>query len=129
MAKGKENAIMQSVPGPDPDLLEVIDKEDAPYPERITVDFPEFTSLCPITGQPDSARIHIHYTPAEQCLEEASVRRYLGSFRNHGGFNEVIVNRILDDLVAVCAPRKMTVRGEFASRGGIKLTVEVCHPT
>lgn len=128
MAKGKENAFMQPIPGPDPDLIEIIDIDDAPYPEQITFEFPEFSSLCPITGQPDSALMHIHYTPVEQCLEETSLQRYLGSFRNHGGFNEAIVNQILNDLVAACAPREMTVRGEFAPRGGIQLTVEVSHP-
>lgn len=101
---------------------------DSPNSGRITFDFPEFTSLCPVTGQSDSARILVHYDPAEKCLEEDSLRCYLGAFRNHGGFNEAIVNRILDDLVRVCAPEKMIVRGEFAPRGGIQLTVEVCHP-
>lgn len=128
MAKGKENAIVQLVVDPDPGLLRIIDKQDALYSGQITVDFPEFTSLCPVTWQPDCARMLVHYVPAKKCLNEESVRRYLGSFRNHGGFNEVIVNRILDDLVNACAPEEMKVRGEFASRGGIQLTVEVCHP-
>lgn len=128
MTKGKDDTSLMPASEPDPDLLRIIDKEDSPYPERIAVDFPDFTSLCPITGQPDSARMLVRYVPAEKCLEESSLRSYLGSFRNHGGFNEAIVNRILDDLVAVCAPTEMTVRGEFTSRGGIQLTVEVCHP-
>ena len=101
-----------------------------PRPGReytITLDCPEFSSLCPITGQPDCARIEIRYTPAEKCVETKSLKFYLASFRNHAAFNEVVVNRILDDLVAACAPAEMTVRGAFGARGGIQLTVEASH--
>ncbi|MCC6881529.1 MAG: preQ(1) synthase [Verrucomicrobiales bacterium] len=90
----------------------------------IELDYPEFSSLCPVTGQPDSARIHIRYVPDEQCLETKSLKFYLAAFRNHAAFNEEVVNRILDDLSSACRPRRMLVRGEFSSRGGVRLSVE-----
>lgn len=96
------------------------------YPDRsydITLDCPEFTSLCPMTGQPDFGRIVIDYVPGERCIESKSLKLYLLSFRNYGSFGEAIVNRILDDVVAACSPRRATVRGSFAPRGGI--TIEV----
>lgn len=128
MAKGKEDTRVLPESGPTPDLLRIIEKEDAPYPEQITFNFPDFTSVCPITGQPDRARMLVRYVPADKFIEKTSLRLYLRSFRYHGGFNEAIVNRILDDLVTACAPEEMTVRGEFTSRGGVQLTVEACHP-
>jgi 7-cyano-7-deazaguanine reductase len=100
-------------------------------PERdywIQLDCPEFTSLCPVTGQPDFAVLQIRYIPGDSCVETKSLKFYLASFRNHPSFNEEVVNRILDDLVAACEPRKMIVIGEFGSRGGISLTVEAAHP-
>lgn len=90
----------------------------------IELDYPEFSSLCPVTGQPDSARIHIRYVPDQSCIETKSLKFYLASFRNQAAFNEEVVNRILDDLSAACLPRRMSVRGEFASRGGVRLSVE-----
>ena len=101
------------------------------YPERnytIRLDCPEFTSLCPITGQPDFGRIVIEYVPAERCIESKSLKLYLFSFRNHGSFGEAIVNRILDDLVAACAPKKAAVRGSFTPRGGISIEVTATFP-
>ncbi len=94
----------------------------------ITLDCPEFSSLCPVTGQPDSARLEIRYIPGALCVETKSLKFYLASFRNQPAFNEEIVNRILDDLVAALAPVEMTVRGAFAPRGGIQLTTEASHP-
>jgi 7-cyano-7-deazaguanine reductase len=94
----------------------------------IELDCPEFSSLCPVTGQPDSARLHVAYVPGDVCLETKSFKFYLASFRNHAAFNEEIVNRVLDDLVAACHPLEMTVRGEFASRGGIRLTCAARWP-
>ncbi|MBM3862513.1 MAG: NADPH-dependent 7-cyano-7-deazaguanine reductase QueF [Verrucomicrobia bacterium] len=94
----------------------------------ITLEAPEFSSLCPVTGQPDSARIVIRYVPDETCVETKSLKFYLASYRNQPAFNEEIVNRILDDLVRVLQPREMIVRGEFAPRGGIRLTAEATHP-
>jgi 7-cyano-7-deazaguanine reductase len=101
------------------------------FPHRsywITFDCPEFTSMCPVTGQPDFAAIHIRYVPGELCIETKSLKFYLASYRNTRSFNEDIVNRILEDLVAACAPRQMEVHGEFSARGGISVTVDAAHP-
>lgn len=94
----------------------------------ITFDCSEFTSLCPVTGQPDFARLRIRYIPGERCLETKSLKFYLASYRHTRAFNEEIANRILDDLVAACAPRQIEIRAEFSARGGIQLTVEAAHP-
>lgn len=88
----------------------------------------EFTSMCPITGQPDYATITIRYVPKDRCVESKALKLYLHSFRNQGVFAESIVNRMLDDLVEVLAPRSMTVIGDFTPRGGIGLRVEVSYP-
>ena len=87
----------------------------------------DFSSVCPVTGQPDYAEISIEYVPAARCIETKSLKYYLASFRNTPAFNEQIVNRILEDLIATCSPKRMTVRGAFASRGGLSLTVEATH--
>ncbi len=84
----------------------------------------EFTSMCPITGQPDYATITIRYTPKDRCIESKALKLYLRSFRNQGVFAESIVNHMLDDLVEVLAPRSITVIGDFTPRGGIGLCVE-----
>ncbi|MDD4872459.1 MAG: preQ(1) synthase [Kiritimatiellae bacterium] len=89
---------------------------------------PEFTALCPITGQPDFGKITISYIPAKLCLESKSLKLYLFSFRNHGTFHEEAVNRILDDVVKAIKPRKAVVKGEFNTRGGISITVEAIYP-
>lgn len=94
----------------------------------ITVDCPDFTSLCPVTGQPDFARLQITYVPEKLCVETKSLKIYLGSFRDEPSFNEEIVNRILEDLVSVISPRQIGVIGEFVPRGGISLTIEAQHP-
>ena len=94
----------------------------------MTLEYPEFSSLCPVTGQPDSARLTIRYVPDATCVETKSLKFYLASFRNHPAFNEDIVNRILDDLIKACAPRRAIVRGEFSPRGGVRLTAEAAHP-
>lgn len=85
----------------------------------IVIVAPEFTSLCPKTGQPDFATIKISYTPDQWCVESKSLKLYLGSFRMHGEFHEACVNRILQDLVDLLEPMSMTVVGEFTPRGGI----------
>jgi 7-cyano-7-deazaguanine reductase len=85
----------------------------------ILIECPEFTSLCPKTGQPDFAKIVIEYTPDKWCVESKSLKLYLGSFRNHGEFHESCVNRIANDLVQLLNPIKLKVRGEFTPRGGI----------
>jgi 7-cyano-7-deazaguanine reductase len=90
----------------------------------VTFDCPEFTSRCPITNQPDFGKIIIRYIPDKSCIESKSLKLYLFSFRNYGTFHEEVVNRILDDIVAVCKPRKAIVSGDFNPRGGISIKVE-----
>jgi 7-cyano-7-deazaguanine reductase len=97
-----------------------------PQPGRdyeIAIRCPEFTSVCPNTGLPDFGEIRITYVPDERCIELKALKYYLVDFRNRGIFYEAVTNRILDDLVAACAPRRMTVVGDFTARGGISTTV------
>jgi 7-cyano-7-deazaguanine reductase len=89
---------------------------------------PEFTCVCPLTGQPDFATIKITYVPDQLCVELKSLKLYLWSFRQEGAFHEDVTNRILDDLVALISPKKMTVVGDFAVRGGIHTVVTAQHP-
>ncbi|MBI2360567.1 MAG: NADPH-dependent 7-cyano-7-deazaguanine reductase QueF [Deltaproteobacteria bacterium] len=99
-----------------------------PHPARdyeISMECPEFTCLCPRTGQPDFATIRIRYVPDVLCVELKSLKLYLWSFRNEGAFHEDVINRILDDLVRACQPRSMTVVGDFNVRGGIHTVVTV----
>ena len=84
---------------------------------------PEFTSVCPKTSQPDFGVIEIEYIAADRCIELKSLKLYLQGFRNMGVFYEDVVNRILDDLVAACSPRSMTVTGRFTPRGGMHSTI------
>lgn len=95
---------------------------------RITLNCTEFSSVCPVTGQPDYANLEIVYVPNELCIETKSLKFYLASFRNLPAFNEVIVNRILDDFVKACTPKQVHVRGEFGARGGIQLTCDARFP-
>jgi 7-cyano-7-deazaguanine reductase len=97
-----------------------------PNPGRdYTIDIvcPEFTSLCPKTGQPDFGTITYTYTPAERCVELKSLKLYLQRFRDQGIFYEALVNRLLDDFVKACQPRRCTIKGAFTPRGGITTTV------
>ena len=97
-----------------------------PRPERdyeIEIRCPEFTSLCPKTGLPDFGEIVIRYVPDRACIELKALKYYLIDYRNQGIFYEAATNRILDDLVAACQPRRMTVTGAFSVRGGITTTV------
>jgi 7-cyano-7-deazaguanine reductase len=89
---------------------------------------PEFTCVCPMTGQPDFATVRIEYVPDKLCVELKSLKLYLWSFRDEGTFHEAVTNRILDDLVRLLAPRRLTVTGEFSVRGGIQTTVVAQHP-
>lgn len=101
-----------------------------PKPQRdyqIEFVFPEFTSVCPVTGQPDFATITVRYVPDRLCVEMKSLKLYFFSYRNRGIFYESAVNTILDDLVAVLKPRHMTVIGQFAVRGGTAGTVTAQH--
>lgn len=99
-----------------------------PRPGRryeIRFECPEFTCLCPKTGQPDFATIRIRYVPDALCVELKSLKLYLWSFRDEGTFHEAVTNRILDDLVAAVRPRELIVEGDFMVRGGIHTVVEV----
>jgi 7-cyano-7-deazaguanine reductase len=89
---------------------------------------PEFTCVCPRTGQPDFAGITIRYVPDRLCVELKSLKLYLWSFREEGHYHEAVINRILDDLVELLRPRKMTVEGEFNVRGGIQTSVTAEYP-
>ena len=102
-----------------------------PRPERefeIAIDCPEFTSVCPKTGLPDFGAIRITYVPGDRCIELKSLKYYMIEFRNRGIFYEAVTNQILDDLVAACQPRRMTVVGDFSVRGGIKTVVTAKYP-
>jgi 7-cyano-7-deazaguanine reductase len=102
-----------------------------PRPGRdyeIAFDCPEFTCVCPMTGQPDFATLRIRYIPDALCVELKSLKLYLWSFRDEGHFHEAVTNQVLDDLVAAITPRRMTVTGEFNVRGGITTTVTASHP-
>jgi 7-cyano-7-deazaguanine reductase len=102
-----------------------------PHPERsytIRFECPEFTCVCPRTGQPDFATIRIRYVPNERCVELKSLKLYLWSYRNEGAFHEAVTNRILDDLVRATEPRAIEVVGDFGVRGGIHTTVIARHP-
>jgi 7-cyano-7-deazaguanine reductase len=94
---------------------------------RIHFETDDFTSVCPITGQPDFARIDVDYVPERLCVESKSLKFYLASYRNERAFNEAVTNRILDDFVKACAPREAIVTAQFSARGGIALTVRVEH--
>ena len=101
-----------------------------PRPERdyeINLECPEFTCVCPRTGQPDFATIRIQYVPDSLCIELKSLKLYLWSFRNEGAFHEDVTNRILDDLVQACRPRSMSVVGDFNVRGGIHTVVTATY--
>jgi 7-cyano-7-deazaguanine reductase len=92
---------------------------------HIAFECPEFTGLCPMTGQPDFATILIDYVPDELCVELKSLKLYLWSYRDEGAFHEDVTNRICDDLVSAISPRSITVTGKFWVRGGITTTVTV----
>jgi 7-cyano-7-deazaguanine reductase len=95
---------------------------------RIHFETDDFTSVCPVTGQPDFARIDIDYVPDRLCVESKSLKFYLASYRNERAFNEAVTNRILDDFIKACAPREAIVTAQFSARGGIALTVRVEYP-
>ena len=103
---------------------------DNPHPERdytIRIRIPEFTCLCPKTGQPDFAVLTLEYVPDQHCVELKSLKLYVWSFRDEGAFHEAVTNRILDDLVKATAPRFMRLSADFNVRGGIYTTVVAEH--
>src|SRR6188474_2915466 len=108
---------------PPPTSLETFPNPRPGRDFEIAINCPEFTSVCPMTGLPDFGEIRIKYTPDKTCIELKSFKYYLLDYRNQGIFYEAATNKILDDLVAVCQPRRMTVTGAFTARGGI--TTEV----
>ncbi len=101
-----------------------------PQPDRdytLRIRIPEFTCLCPKTGQPDFATMHLEYVPDRRCVELKSLKLYMWSYREQGAFHEAVTNQILEDLVAACAPRFMRLRAEVNVRGGIYTTVIAEH--
>jgi 7-cyano-7-deazaguanine reductase len=105
---------------------QTLDTFPNPKPERdylIRFETPEFTCLCPKTGQPDFATVRVEYAPDQLCVELKSWKLYLWSYRNQGAFHEAVINRILDDLVATVHPRRARVEGDFNIRGGIHTSV------
>ena len=108
----------------------ILERFPNPEPARsyeIVFDCPEFTCLCPLTGQPDFARIEIRYVPDSYCVESKSLKNYLWSYRNEGAFHEKVTNTICDDLIAALGPRQIAVTGHFHIRGGISTVVVVTH--
>ena len=107
-----------------------LDAFDNPNPERdytIHIDTPEFTCLCPLTGQPDFASIEIQYVPDKLCLELKALKLYFWSYRDHGAFHEAVTNKILSDLVSAIAPRFMRINAEFNGRGGVYTRIVAEH--
>lgn len=101
-----------------------------PQPGRdftIYIRIPEFTCLCPVTGQPDFAELHLHYVPDTSCVELKALKNYIWSYRDQGAFHEAVTNRILDDLVAALQPRFMRLTADFNVRGGIYTQVVAEH--
>lgn len=115
-------------PSPDRARLETFPNRHPDRDYTVRFDCPEFTSLCPITGQPDFGHLVIEYVPDQRCIESKSLKLYLGSFRNEGAFAEALTNRIRDDLVAACKPRRLTVTADFTPRGGIGIRVVAQYP-
>lgn len=109
---------------------ELLETFENPHPERdyrIRLRIPEFTCLCPKTGQPDFATIHIVYVPDRLCIELKSLKLYIWSYRDRGAFHEAVTNDILDDLARACRPRFMRIVAHFNVRGGIRTTVSAEH--
>lgn len=107
------------------DILEAFDNPQPGRDYSVTLDCPEFTSMCPVTGQPDFGRWIIDYCPASKCVESKSLKLYLASFRNHGCFWEDISNRIARDLYELLQPKWLRLTGHMARRGGIGITTTV----
>lgn len=109
-------------------LAQILDTIENPNPDRnytISIEIPEFTCLCPKTGQPDFATLRLEYYPDARCIELKSLKLYIAAYRDVGAFHEAVTNRILDDLVAATEPRKMRLAADFNVRGGIYTTITV----
>ena len=125
---GRKSAITEEQTA---DPRTILDAFPNPFPDRdyqIEFVFPEFTSLCPVTGQPDFATITVQYVPDESCVEMKSLKLYFFAFRNKGMFYEAVTNTILDDLAALLKPRRMKVTGAFNVRGGTSGTITAEWP-
>lgn len=112
---------------PNYSILEVFENQ---YPIRdynVVYEFDEFTSLCPKTGQPDFATIKVSYIPDRFCIETKSLKLYFLAYRQYGSFMETIVNKILEDCIFICRPRKMEISGFFNARGGTKIKVTASY--
>ncbi len=110
--------------------MNTLETFENPNPHRdytIRIDLPEFTCLCPKTGQPDFATIHLEYVPDKLCVELKSLKLYIWAFREQGAFHEAITNEILNDLVEITSPKFMRIRAVFNVRGGVYTTVVVEH--
>lgn len=114
---GADKTLLEAFPNPMPREAQSI----------IKISAPEFTSLCPLTGQPDFAKIVIHYTPRDLCVESKALKLYLGSFRNVGEFHEACVTRIFQDLKELLDPQFMQVEGKFTPRGGIPFWPKIVY--
>lgn len=127
MTETDEKTVAKESKSPDTIKTDVLEAMEYAYRSKrdihIIIEQPEYTSVCPMTGLPDMGCITIEYVPAETIIELKSLKYYLLQYRNVGIFYENIVNRILDDLVSVLMPKKMTVTGDFTPRGGITTTV------
>ena len=108
-------------------ILKIFDNPNIERDFIIRIDIPEFTCLCPKTGQPDFATLHLEYIADKSCVELKTLKNYIWSFRNEGAFHEAVTNQILDDLVAALDPRFMRLKAIFNVRGGIYTTVESEH--
>jgi 7-cyano-7-deazaguanine reductase len=123
----RRTAILGAMPAAPSKKLERVPN---PHPERdyeVDLAVPEFTCVCPLTGQPDFATIRIRYVPDQWLVELKSLKLYMWAYRDEGAFHEDVTNRILDDLVATLAPRRLEVVGDWNVRGGIKTVVTVRH--
>jgi 7-cyano-7-deazaguanine reductase len=129
MGKYMQNTIEMetTMPTAPSKALETFENPNPGRDYTIEITCPEFTCLCPKTGQPDFATITLTYVPDITCLELKSLKLYFWSFRDEGAFHEAVINQILDELVAACQPRTMTVEGDFYVRGGLHTVVTATH--
>lgn len=132
----KKNRRHYEFEGPHPQKLEafnnplkdsVLNSNLHQRPMLIDIDIPEFTSLCPITGQPDTASLHIQYSPRKKCVESKSLKLYLMSYRQAGAFHEECCQRIANDLIKLMDPQELVITGTFAARGGISFNPKVSY--
>jgi 7-cyano-7-deazaguanine reductase len=123
-ALGKATEYKQSYA---PEVLEAFDNKHVENDYVVRFNCPEFTSVCPITGQPDFATIEIDYIPGAKMVESKSLKLYLFSFRDHGAFHEDCVNVIMKDLIALMEPKYIEVTGKFTARGGISIHPRCCY--